>query len=153
MIKKIYNMHGVLPNTIKSDSGKTHKKPGSRSVFSARVKLNLVEQTFLQGGKDLYLLQSSALCEHLYPPAGKDPFCWEACCNWRIWKQSFKQFMVAMEVALSINRSWSKDVRWPETGRHSMLLIKSLCWPSAWDIICQSKQSFIRWWKCVVIHV
>lgn len=109
-----------------------------------------VEQAIMQEGKDAYLLQSFPLCEHLYPPAGKDPFCWEACCNWRIWKQSFKQFIVAMEVALSINRSWSNDVRWPETGRHSMLLIKSLCCPSAWDIICQTKQLFIRWWKCVV---
>lgn len=97
--------------------------------------------------KASYLLYGSALCKHLHSPAGKDPFCCEACCNWRIWKQSFKQFMVAMEVALSINRSWSKDVRWPETGRHSMLLIKSLCWPSACDIIYQTKQVCIRRWR------
>lgn len=59
-------MHGVLPNTIKSDSGKTHKKPGSQAVFSACVKLNLVEQAFLQGGKDLYFCYRVLLFVSIY---------------------------------------------------------------------------------------
>ena len=66
-------MHGVLPNTNKSDSGKTQQEIRQPSVFSVHAKVDLAEQAFLQRGKDSYLLY--ALCEHLYPPAGKDPFC------------------------------------------------------------------------------
>ena len=80
-------------------------------------------------------LQCSVLPLSNNLPEGNEPFWCDACCNWRIWKQSFKQFIVAMEVALSINRSWSRELRWPEAGRHSIPLIKSLCCPSAWDII------------------
>lgn len=43
--------------------------------------------------------------------------------------------MVAMEVALSISRSWSRGERPGAAGRPSMLWIRSLCWPWAWLII------------------
>lgn len=75
-------------------------------------------------------------------PEGSAPFWCDACCSWRMWKQSFKQFIVAIEVALSIRRSWSKELRRPEAGRHSIRLIRSRCCPSAWDIIWGKQQSY-----------
>lgn len=51
-------------------------------------------------------------------------------------RHSLRQFIVAMEVALSISRSWSKGERPVDDGRASMLWMRSLCWPWAWPIIC-----------------
>lgn len=50
-------------------------------------------------------------------------------------RHSLRQFMVAMEVALSISRSWSRGERPGAAGKPSILWIRSLCWPWAWVII------------------
>lgn len=68
-------------------------------------------------------------------PPPREPLCRATCCRCRMCRHSLRQFMVAMDVALSISRSWSSGERPGATGRPSMLWIRSLCWPWAWLII------------------
>lgn len=94
-------------------------------------------------------IKQVSLCH--WPP--RDPLCLATCCRCRMCRHSFRQFIVAMEVALSMSRSWSKGERLVDDGRASMLWIRSLCWPCAWPIICHA-----IWWETqtqihfIIIH-
>lgn len=86
----------------------------------------------------------STHCPAFYRPP-REPLCLATCCRCRMCRHSFRQFIVAMDVALSMSRSWSKGERPGAAGRPSMLWIKSLCWPWAWVIIWREdeKDGFI----------
>lgn len=61
------------------------------------------------------------------------------CVCWRMFRHSPRQLRVAADVALSNNRSWSRQERGPLVGSESMEWTRFFCWPSAWDITWGTK--------------
>lgn len=107
-------------------------------TFNTAKQLHTLSNSLFGSEKFAHLLLQPKHKKNSFHWPPRELLCLATCCRCRICRHSLRQFIVAMEVALSISRSWSKGERPVDDGKPSILWIRSLCCPWAWLIICKS---------------